>query len=37
MGISEEVGVGAVRFSLGRSTTADEIMEVAERVASVLM
>jgi cysteine desulfurase len=37
MGISEEVGAGAVRFSLGRSTTADEIVEVAERiVASVL-
>jgi cysteine desulfurase len=36
MGISEEVGVGAVRFSLGRSTTADEIVEVAERVGSVL-
>jgi len=37
MGISEEVGMGAVRFSLGRLTTADEIVEVAERVASVLM
>jgi cysteine desulfurase len=37
MGISQEVGVGAVRFSLGRSTTADEIVEVAERVSSVLM
>jgi cysteine desulfurase len=37
MGIPEEVGIGAVRFSLGRSTTAGEIVEVAERVASVLI
>jgi cysteine desulfurase len=36
MGIPEEIGMGAIRFSLGRSTTADEIAEVAERVASVL-
>jgi cysteine desulfurase len=36
MGISEDIGAGAVRFSLGRSTTEDEIIEVAERVASGL-
>jgi cysteine desulfurase len=36
MGIPEEIGMGAIRFSLGRATTADEIAEVAERLASVL-
>ena len=32
MGVSEEVGQGAVRFSLGRSTTAEEIEYVVERL-----
>lgn len=32
MGVSEAVGAGAVRFSLGRGTTADEIDEVLRRV-----
>lgn len=36
MGVPERVGMGAVRFSLGRSTTADEIAEVVERVATHL-
>jgi cysteine desulfurase len=37
MGVSEEAAGGAVRFSLGRPTTADEIVEVAERTVSALM
>ncbi len=32
MGVAPEVGMGAVRFSLGRSTTAAEIDAVAEQV-----
>ena len=32
MGISQEVGAGAIRFSLGRSTTAQEIDTVIERL-----
>jgi cysteine desulfurase len=32
MGVSEELGVGAVRFSLGRTTTAEEIDDVAGRI-----
>ena len=35
MGVSPEVGMGAVRFSLGRPTTAAEIDEVAERLRSL--
>jgi cysteine desulfurase len=34
MGIAPEVGLGAVRFSLGRATTADEIDEVVRRAAT---
>jgi cysteine desulfurase len=37
MGISEQIGLGAVRFSLGRGTTADEIAEVVDRVSDVLL
>jgi cysteine desulfurase len=36
MGIPERVGMGAVRFSLGRTTAADEIAEVVERIATFL-
>jgi cysteine desulfurase len=36
MGISEKVGIGAMRFSLGRCTTRDEIVEAAERISAVL-
>jgi len=36
MGIPEEVGRGAVRFSLGRGTTAAEIHEAIERISAVL-
>ncbi len=32
MGVSEETGLGAVRFSLGRMTTRDEILEVVRRL-----
>jgi cysteine desulfurase len=32
MGVSEEVGLGAIRFSLGRTTTREEI----DRVLSLL-
>jgi cysteine desulfurase len=37
MGVSEHVGMGAVRFSLGRDTTADEITEVVDRVSDFLL
>jgi cysteine desulfurase len=33
MNISRDVAMGAVRFSLGRATTADEIAEVVERIS----
>src|SRR6267378_2599608 len=36
MGIPERVGMGAVRFSLGRTTAADEIAEVVECIATFL-
>lgn len=36
MGITPEVGMGAVRFSLGRATTRDEIDAVVERLAHIL-
>ena len=36
MGVPERVGMGAVRFSLGRSTTAAEIQEVVEHISAVL-
>ena len=36
MGISPEVGMGAVRFSLGRGTTRDEIDVVVERLTEIL-
>ena len=36
MGIAPEVGMGAVRFSLGRGTTRDEIGIVIERLADVI-
>ena len=36
MGVPPEVGMGAVRFSLGRATTTDEIAEVIERLSAVL-
>jgi cysteine desulfurase len=36
MRVAPEVGMGAVRFSLGRGTTQEEIDAVADRLASVL-
>jgi cysteine desulfurase len=35
MGVSERIGMGALRFSLGRGTTADEIDQVIERLAAI--
>ncbi len=36
MGVPPEVGMGAVRFSLGRSTTAEEIDDVVERLVAAV-
>jgi len=36
MGMSPEVGAGAIRFSLGRTTTAQDIETVAKRLIQVL-
>lgn len=36
MGVAPEVGMGAIRFSLGRGTTREEIEAVAERLNGVL-
>lgn len=37
MGVSEEVGMGAIRFSLGRDTTAEEIELVVSMLADALV
>jgi cysteine desulfurase len=37
MGVSPDVGMGAVRFSLGRGTTAGEIDDVVERLSNLLV
>ena len=36
MGVPEEVGMGAIRFSLGRDTTIDEIEYVLDRLKNTL-
>jgi cysteine desulfurase len=36
MGVAPQVGIGAVRFSLGRGTTQDEIQTVVDRLTDVL-
>jgi cysteine desulfurase len=36
MGVGSEVGKGAVRFSLGRTTTREEIDIVVERLNEIL-
>ena len=36
MGVEPEVGMGAIRFSLGRGTTRDEIDTVVERLTEIL-
>ena len=35
MGVAPEVGMGAVRFSLGRGTTRDEIDSVVESLIEI--
>ena len=35
MGVTPDVGMGAVRFSLGRGTTRDEIDVVVERLTGI--
>jgi cysteine desulfurase len=35
MGVAAEVGMGAVRFSLGRGTQQDDVDEVAERLGKI--
>jgi cysteine desulfurase len=37
MGVTPEIGMGAVRFSLGRATTVDEIDEVVDRLTDLLL
>ena len=36
MGVASKVGMGAVRFSLGRATTRDELDAVVERLTNIL-
>jgi cysteine desulfurase len=36
MGVAPEVGMGAIRFSLGRGTTEEEVASVVERLSSVV-
>lgn len=36
MGIAPEVAMGAIRFSLGRSTTQDEVEDVVAQLCQVL-
>ena len=35
MGVPETIGMGAIRFSLGRATTSDEIDDVVARLAGI--
>ncbi|MCP4737603.1 MAG: cysteine desulfurase [Bosea sp.] len=35
MGVPEKIGMGAIRFSLGRMTTSDEIDQVVERLVAM--
>jgi cysteine desulfurase len=35
MGVPEKIGMGAIRFSLGRMTTSDEIDQVVERLVTM--
>lgn len=36
MGVSEEVGRGAIRFSLGRNTTKDEVDSLIEKISQII-
>jgi cysteine desulfurase len=35
MGVAPDAGMGAIRFSLGRTTTQDEIDVVVERLTDI--
>jgi cysteine desulfurase len=35
MGVTPEIGMGAIRFSLGRATAREDIDEVVERLTEV--
>jgi cysteine desulfurase len=37
MGVPERIGMGAIRFSLGRGTTADEIDHVSALLARIAL
>jgi cysteine desulfurase len=37
MGVPESIGPGAIRFSLGRGSTEDEIEFVVEQLANVVI
>jgi cysteine desulfurase len=37
MGVAPEVGIGAIRFSLGRGSTREEIDTVADQLVSILL
>jgi cysteine desulfurase len=36
MGVPLDIGLGAIRFSLGRETTADEIDSVVSRLVTII-
>ena len=36
LNVPEDIGKGAVRFSLGRETTGNELAEVVERLSVIL-
>jgi cysteine desulfurase len=36
LGVAPEVGMGAIRFSLGRGTTPEEVDAVADQLAGIL-
>jgi cysteine desulfurase len=35
MGVTPDAGMGAIRFSLGRATTREEVDAVAERLSAI--
>jgi cysteine desulfurase len=36
MGVAPEVGMGAIRFSLGRDSSLEEVSDVAARLADIV-
>jgi hypothetical protein len=36
MGVRAEIGIGAIRFSLGRGTIREEIQTTVERITAVV-